>query len=98
MPCDPVQAATLCRSAGGKSLETLEALTHDKATMEVQLSTQQKLLADMRHELALSKENQAMAESMAGSRSTQVLTYPHYHEQQIIKQHSATNNKATLWC
>lgn len=60
------------RAAGGKSLETLEALNNDKATMEVQLTTQQKLLAEMRTELAMAKEHRAAAESAAGSRGTQV--------------------------
>jgi kinesin family protein C1 len=62
----------LSRAAGGKSLETLEALTNDKATMEVQLTTQQRLLGDMRAELALAKEHRALAESQAGTRGTQV--------------------------
>lgn len=60
------------RAAGGKSLESLESLNNDKATMEVQLAMQQKLLTEMRTELALSKEHKAMAESSAGTRSTQV--------------------------
>lgn len=60
------------RAAGGKSLENLESLTNDKATMEVQLSMQQKMLSEMRTELALSKEQRAMAESSAGTRSTQI--------------------------
>jgi len=40
--------------------------------MEVQLSMQQKMLTEMRTELALSKEHKAMAESSAGTRSIQV--------------------------
>ncbi len=40
--------------------------------MEVQLAMQQKMLTEMRTELALSKEQRAMAESSAGTRSTQV--------------------------
>ncbi|GFH14229.1 kinesin-like protein, partial [Haematococcus lacustris] len=60
------------RTAGGRSLETLEALSNDKATMELQLSTQQRLLGEMRQELALAKEHRALAESQAGTRGTQI--------------------------
>ncbi|KAG2485809.1 hypothetical protein HYH03_015519 [Edaphochlamys debaryana] len=60
------------RAAGGKSLETLEALSNDKATMETQLSMQQKLIASMREELAGAKEGRAMADAMADSRAAQI--------------------------
>ncbi|KAF5838673.1 kinesin-like protein [Dunaliella salina] len=67
-----VRCAWSMMAAGGKSLENLESLTNDKATMEVQLSMQQKMLSEMRNEVALSKEQKAMAESSAGTRSTQI--------------------------
>lgn len=57
---------------GGKSLETLETLTNEKATMEVQLSTQQRLLGEMRQELAMAKEQRALAESASSAHGTQV--------------------------
>ncbi|KXZ52544.1 hypothetical protein GPECTOR_9g588 [Gonium pectorale] len=60
------------RTAGGKSLETLEALSNDKATMEAQLSMQQKLIASMREELASAKENRAMADATAETRGAQI--------------------------
>ena len=61
------------KQLGGKSIETLETLTNDKATLEVQLSTQQKLIASMREELGMSKEQRAMAESVTDSQGRQLL-------------------------
>ncbi len=55
-----------------QSIETLETLTNDKATLEVQLATQQKLIASMREELGMSKEERAMAQSLSESRGAQV--------------------------
>ncbi|GIL50219.1 hypothetical protein Vafri_6438 [Volvox africanus] len=60
------------RAAGGKSLETLEALSNDKATMEAQLAMQQKLIASMREELAAAKEGRAMSDALAETRGTQI--------------------------
>lgn len=48
-------------------------LTNDKATLEVQLSTQQRMIASMREDLGMSKEQQAMAESMTDSQGKQLL-------------------------
>mmetsp|Transcript_5395 Transcript_5395/g.11884 ORF Transcript_5395/g.11884 Transcript_5395/m.11884 type:complete len:815 (-) Transcript_5395:535-2979(-) len=63
------------RSAGGKSLETLEALNNDKATLEVQLTTQQKLIAGMREDLGMAKEQRAIAEGLSESRGAQIAEY-----------------------
>ncbi|KAG1664095.1 hypothetical protein FOA52_013279 [Chlamydomonas sp. UWO 241] len=60
------------KELGGNSIEKLEALMNDKATLEVQLSTQQKLIAGMRQELGVSKEERAIAEGDAAARSGQV--------------------------
>lgn len=60
------------KQLGGKSIETLETLTNDKATLEVQLSTQQKMIASMREELGMSKEQRAMAESITDSQGRQL--------------------------
>ncbi|KAG2451808.1 hypothetical protein HYH02_003584 [Chlamydomonas schloesseri] len=60
------------RAVGGKSLETLEALNNDKATMEAQLAMQTKTIATMREELAGAKEGRAMADAMADSRAAQI--------------------------
>ncbi len=57
---------------GGKSLETLETLTNEKATLEVQVTTQQRLLSEMRQELALAKEQRAAAESTSTTQTVQV--------------------------
>lgn len=47
----------VCRykDAGGKSMETLEAVKHSKATLEAQLNTQRSLIENMRVELAGAK-------------------------------------------
>jgi hypothetical protein len=47
----------ICRykDAGGKSVETLEAVKHSKATLEAQLNTQRSLIENMRVELAGAK-------------------------------------------
>ncbi|EFJ44457.1 kinesin-like protein, partial [Volvox carteri f. nagariensis] len=60
------------RAAGGKSLEALETLNNDKATMEAQLSMQRKLIASMSEELAGAKEGRAMAEALAETRAVQL--------------------------
>ncbi|GLC49983.1 hypothetical protein PLESTB_000329700 [Pleodorina starrii] len=60
------------RAAGGKSLETMEALTNDKATMETQLSMQQKLIASMREDLAGAKESRAASDALADTRGAQI--------------------------
>lgn len=46
---------TRYKDAGGKSMETLEAVKHSKATLEAQLNTQRSLIESMRVELAGSK-------------------------------------------
>lgn len=46
---------TRYKDAGGKSIETLEAVKHSKATLEAQLNTQRSLIESMRVELAGSK-------------------------------------------
>lgn len=43
------------KDAGGKSMETLEAVKHSKATLEAQLNTQRSLIENMRVELAGAK-------------------------------------------
>lgn len=43
------------KDAGGKSMETLEAVKHSKATLEAQLGTQRSLIESMRSELAGAK-------------------------------------------
>lgn len=60
------------KAAGGKSMETLEALNHSKASLEVQITTQHGLMAGMRADLAMEREQRAMAEASAASRSTQI--------------------------
>jgi hypothetical protein len=47
----------LCRykDAGGKSMETLEAVKHSKATLEAQLNSQRSLIDSMRQELGIAK-------------------------------------------
>ncbi|PNH09093.1 Kinesin-1 [Tetrabaena socialis] len=60
------------RTAGGKSMETLEALSNDKATMEAQLSMQQRHISSMREELAGAKENRAMSDALADTRASQI--------------------------
>lgn len=63
------------KAAGGKSMETLEALNHSNATLEAQLTTQHKLMDAMRSELALAREHKAMAESLSESRGSQISEY-----------------------
>lgn len=50
-------AVLLCRykDAGGKSMETLEAVKHSKATLEAQLNSQRNLIDSMRQELGTAK-------------------------------------------
>lgn len=54
-------AATSClflfryKDAGGKSMETLEAVKNSKATLEAQLTTQRSLIESMRQELGSAK-------------------------------------------
>ncbi|GLC35081.1 hypothetical protein PLESTM_000277400 [Pleodorina starrii] len=66
--------AVLCRSraADEKSLETLEALTNDKAAMESQLSMQQKQLASMHEDLAGTKERWAAGKALAETRGAEI--------------------------
>lgn len=65
-------AVVRIRDAGGKSLETLEAVTNTKATLEAQLSSQRQLLDAMRSDLGNAREHHALAESLAASRGTQL--------------------------
>ncbi|GFR50250.1 hypothetical protein Agub_g12436 [Astrephomene gubernaculifera] len=59
------------RAVGGRSLETLETLTNEKATMEAQMTLQQKLITSMREELAGAKQGQAMSDAQAETRAAQ---------------------------
>jgi hypothetical protein len=43
------------KDAGGKSMETLEAVKHSKATLEAQLTSQRSLIDSMRQELGSAK-------------------------------------------
>ena len=56
-------------------METLETLSNEKATMEIQLVTQQRLIVSMREDLAESKERRAMAEGQAESRHSQIADF-----------------------
>jgi hypothetical protein len=46
------------KDAGGKSMETLEAVKHSKATLEAQLNSQRSLIDSMRQELGSAKVRQ----------------------------------------
>jgi hypothetical protein len=64
-------AASL-RTAGGRSLETLEAEAEARATAEAQLIRQRTLMEGLRNDLALAREERACAESLAASRGSQL--------------------------
>lgn len=63
------------KAAGGKSLETLEELNHDKAALSTQLDTQRKLMDHMRQDLAMAREQKALSESLCDSRGRQLEEY-----------------------
>ena len=71
--------AVAVQQVGLSQLEGMDKVRHllrlpwcVQATMEVQLNMQQKLLTEMRTELAAAKEERASAASSASTRSTQV--------------------------
>ncbi|GAX76591.1 hypothetical protein CEUSTIGMA_g4037.t1 [Chlamydomonas eustigma] len=67
----------------------METLTNDKATLEVQLSTQQKLIANMREELGICKEHKAMAESQSESRGAHLLELKAQLEDAVLSLEAA---------
>jgi len=71
-PTRPFHAPPRIREAGGKSAETMEEICNSKATLEAQLNTQRSLLDALRADLGAAREHQAMAESLAASRGTQL--------------------------
>ena len=53
-------------------MQTLEAMENSKATLEAQLTTQRGLLDALRRDLGAAREGQALAESLASSRGTEL--------------------------
>jgi hypothetical protein len=53
-------------------MQTLEAMENSKATLEAQLTSQRSLLDGLRRDLGAAREGQALAESLAASRGTEL--------------------------